>query len=164
MNNTNDSLVRTAMRIISNLTSERQEVKCTDEYSSYCWDKEWGSCPVYCKSDQTTCYATTYLSTGPAWVGGLMSHEREKKHVITCWFVVIKLHWFRTHTILGHGKTGEMFMTSLGSYNASGRRSGLWCSGDGNLRGPRGRMYLRDLSATDSHHFPLWTWFYPLVI
>lgn len=44
--------------------NEATEVKCTDEYSSYCWDKEWGSCPVYCKSNQTTCYATTYLSTG----------------------------------------------------------------------------------------------------
>ena len=77
---------------------------------------------------------------------------------------MIKLHWFRTHTILGHGKTGEMFMTYLGSYNGSGRRSGLCCSGDGNVRGPRGGMYLRDLSAipTDSHHFPifsLWKWF-----
>ena len=41
-----------------------EEHVCKDEWSSYCWDKSWGSCPVVCTSDEAYCYSYVYDSTG----------------------------------------------------------------------------------------------------
>ena len=41
-----------------------EEHVCKDEWSAYCWDKSWGSCPVTCTSDEAYCYSYVYDSTG----------------------------------------------------------------------------------------------------
>ena len=46
------------------LTFVSKEHVCKDEWSAYCWDKSWGSCPVTCTYEETYCYSTVYDSTG----------------------------------------------------------------------------------------------------
>ena len=41
-----------------------KEHLCKDEWSAYCWDKSWGSCPVSCTGDQTYCSSYVYDSEG----------------------------------------------------------------------------------------------------
>eukprot|EP00434_Breviolum_minutum_P034367 symbB.v1.2.030416.t1/scaffold3426.1/size60583/1 len=44
--------------------NEETEHLCKDEWSAYCWDKSWGSCPVSCTGDQTYCSSYVYDSEG----------------------------------------------------------------------------------------------------
>ncbi|CAL1131614.1 unnamed protein product [Cladocopium goreaui] len=41
-----------------------KEYVCKDDWSAYCWDKSWGSCPVTCSYEETYCYSYVYDSTG----------------------------------------------------------------------------------------------------
>ncbi|CAL1157753.1 unnamed protein product [Cladocopium goreaui] len=43
---------------------DETERVCKDEWSAYCWDKSWGSCPVTCSHEETYCYSYVYDSTG----------------------------------------------------------------------------------------------------
>ncbi|CAJ1333146.1 unnamed protein product, partial [Effrenium voratum] len=47
-----------------NVTCTDQEQLCKDEWSAYCWDKSWGSCPLYCGAEETYCYSYVYDATG----------------------------------------------------------------------------------------------------
>ncbi|CAE7731269.1 unnamed protein product [Symbiodinium necroappetens] len=40
------------------------EDRCENEFDSYCEAKVWGGCPVYCTSDQITCWVTPYKADG----------------------------------------------------------------------------------------------------
>ena len=55
---------RTGGRLPQFVTSVSKEHVCKDEWSAYCWDKSWGSCPVTCTYEETYCYSYVYDSTG----------------------------------------------------------------------------------------------------
>ncbi|CAE7438439.1 unnamed protein product, partial [Symbiodinium natans] len=46
------------------ITCAGSEIKCQDEYSSYCWDPAWGSCPLFCNSTETYCHSYGFDATG----------------------------------------------------------------------------------------------------
>ena len=40
------------------ITCGEGEVQCKYEFSSYCWDEDWGECPLYCTSNETQCWSS----------------------------------------------------------------------------------------------------------
>ena len=63
----NGTAFRPGGHLPQSVTSVSKENVCKDEWSAYCWDKSWGSCPVTCSYEETYCYSYVYDSTGLRW-------------------------------------------------------------------------------------------------
>ena len=77
------------------LSSSCEEYLCRDEWSSYCQDKSWGPCPVYCRSDQSWCVSYVYDSEGRKPVSSALAEIASEKSCIyhCCSFMFLVSSW-----------------------------------------------------------------------
>ena len=77
------------------LSSSCKEYLCKNEWSSYCQDKSWGPCPVYCRSDQSWCVSYVYDSEGRKPVSSALAEIASEKSCIyhCCSFMFLVSSW-----------------------------------------------------------------------